>query len=74
MKLFINEPIRLRKRLTKDQQITLRNFSIWFNNKHIVVQKCTVPENDMQELIDILNTVSKFSVLAIWEDGAIRLV
>lgn len=71
MRLLINETIPIRKRLTKVQKANLATFSIYHNNKHISIQKCTVPEDTMQELIDVIQDVSKISQIVHWYDGSL---
>ena len=73
MKLFINTDIKIRKRLHAAEKQQLRNFSIWHNTKRICVQKCTVPEDVMQELIDVLQLVSKKTLVVQWVAGKLEI-
>lgn len=70
MKLFINTKIKIRKRLSKLEVANLKINSIWFNSKHIQVQKCSLPEEFMQELIDSITAVSKMEPTVEWKHGS----
>ena len=73
MRLFINVKIKVRKRLNKLEIVNLKVNGLWFNTKHIQIQKCTVPEEHMQELIDAISAVSKDIPIVEWKDGTLEI-
>lgn len=68
MRLFIEKPIKMRKRLTQQELALLKSFSIWNDRKQIQEQKCTVPEEDMHNLIQCIDSVSlSGNVMGVWK-------